>query len=383
MNQQKTVNIDKIDPNLAVKKETEEGFDFYPACRKPFDLYGLLPPEGTEPYRRIPKEVAEACNEGVVALYANAAGGRVRFQTDASVVKIRAKLSGLGKMPHFALTGSVGFDLYADGLYAGSFVPPFGIVDEYVSSVDLNASHALGDTFLPRAEEGSHNRPAFHDILIHFPLYTNVVSLEIGLPSGSTVLPGKPYRIPDPVVYYGSSITQGGCASRPGNSYEALLSRWLDIDHINLGFSGSGRGEDAIAQYMAKIKMAAMVMDYDHNAPTAAHLNATHFPMYLAIRNAQPQVPILMVTRPKPRLKQEEVERFSVILASYEKAKAMGDDRVYFVDGTKLFSDSASMNEYPDGLLDDATVDGSHPTDLGFYLMARNLLPVLKKALLL
>lgn len=92
---------------------------------------------------------------------------------------------------------------------------------------------------------------------IHMPLYGGVKELQVGLDRSADLLPAPPYAIDKPVVYYGSSITQGGCASRPGCSYQAILSRTLQRDHVDLGFSASARGESVMAQYVAGVAMSA------------------------------------------------------------------------------------------------------------------------------
>ena len=101
-----------------------------------------------------------------------------------------------------------------------------------------------------------------------------------------------PYTLERPMVFYGSSITEGGCATRPANAYTALLSRWLDADYINLGFSGSAKGEMEIANYIAGLDMSVFILDYDHNAPTIEHLAETHEPFFKMIRS------ILLMVRP-------------------------------------------------------------------------------------
>ena len=110
--------------------------------------------------------------------------------------------------------------------------------------------------------------------VINFPLYTDVCELYLGLEESAKVEAAPDYEIKVPVVYYGSSITQGGCASRPGTSYQAIISRRLNCDYVNLGFSGNAKGEPAIAEYIAGLEMSVFVYDYDHNAPNPEHLAA-------------------------------------------------------------------------------------------------------------
>jgi lysophospholipase L1-like esterase len=213
--------------------------------------------------------------------------------------------------------------------------------------------------------------------VINFPLYGGVDSVEIGLKADSRIAPPKAHKVADPVLFYGSSITQGGCASRPGNVYTSMLCRAVDAPQINLGFSGSARGETAVAEAIASLKLSAFVMDYDHNAPDAEHLQATHEPFFKIIRKIQPDLPVIMLSKCDfGYIDQATIDAHSrrrdIIRQTYLNAVAAGDKNVYFVDGEKLFGTD---------LRDCCTVDGCHPNDLGFYRMYKCVLPVLKKVL--
>ena len=345
-------DISKIDKNFAVKEADGDGLVYYNCLEKPFKVYGLLEPTESEPFfKRIPTKVAKNTSEGVVSLYARAAGGRVRFVTDSVNIAIRAKLSHISKMPHFTLCGSAGFDLYEDLRYYKTFVPPYDITDGYSSTLSFKSKK-------------------MREITINFPLYSTVSSLEIGLDKDSTVDEASEYTIGTPVVYYGSSITQGGCASRPGTCYQHIITRRLDCDHINLGFSGNARGELAIAEYIAGLEMSAFVYDYDYNAPNVEHLNKTHERMFKIIRERNPKLPIVMVSAPDRTGGHDE--RKDVIMQTYLNAKSIGDNNVYFIDG------GAMMDIFGD---DNGTVDACHPNDLGFACMAKAIGDVLEKIL--
>lgn len=344
--------IEKIDKNFAVAAEIGEKMTFVNCLDAPIRVHGLIPTESG--FVRMPERTAEKVSESVAFLSRNTAGGRVRFRTNSPKIAIRVSMRDIGKMPHFALSGSAGFDLYEGDCYRGTFMPPFDIEDGYESELGLPG--------------GVKER----EITIHMPLYSGVKSLEIGLCEGASLERPGDYSIKAPVVYYGSSITQGGCASRPGNCYENILSRVLDCDHINLGFSGSALAEEAIADYIAGLEMSAFVYDYDHNAPDVAHLQKTHGRMFETIRRSHPLLPVVMVTRPQPRPDREEYERRAVIMETYEKALAAGDKNVYFIDG------SAMLHIFGG---DSGTVDGCHPNDLGFMCMAREMEMVLKEIL--
>ena len=169
-------------------------------------------------------------------------------------------------------------------------------------------------------------------------------------------------------MFYGSSITQGGCASRPGNCYESRVSRALQADFINLGFSGSCRGEEEMAHYIKTLEMSAFVFDYDHNSRTPKYLGETHQKFFNIIREANPNVPILILSRPEPVLTGNAQISRDVIEKTCLDSRANGDENVYFLDGPALMKIAGF----------DGTVDGCHPNDLGFYSMAEAIVEALK-----
>ncbi len=346
------MDISKIDERLNIPKRIDDtGLVWYNVDESPFKVYGLLRDE--DGYRRVPRDVAEATSDKVAALSHNTAGGRVKFSTTSGRIAIRAKMNSVCRMPHMAFTGIHGFDLYSDGVFIKSFVPPVDIEVGYESALTLGGEEKK-------------------EITINMPLYNGVASLMIGLDEGCEVSAPTAYKYEKPVVFYGSSITQGGCASRPGTCYEGFLSRALDFNYINLGFSGSGCAEPAISKYMASLDMSVFVMDYDHNAPNVQYLAETHSRLFNTIREAQPDLPIIMMSRPKYYLTENEYKRREIVKATYEAAVAKGDKNVYYIDGQTLMS--------PD-IQNEGTVDDCHPTDLGFYSMAMRIMPVLKAAL--
>lgn len=338
-------NIAEIDKNFVVDTQIKkEGIRFYDCKDEPFKVYGIFHQDGK--FRRLPEAVAKTVNDGVYGLHANTAGGRVRFKTDSAYVAISARMGGVGKMPHFAFSGSVGIDLYVGTEYAGTFMPDVNIDngDRLENIIEFDSSE-------------------MREITINFPLYSEVCELYIGLDGESQIAEPEPYKYDKPVVYYGSSITQGGCASRAGTSYEGFISRRFNCDYINLGFSGSARGEDEITEYIKELDMKLFVYDYDYNAPTVEHLKNTHEKMFKAIRNNNPDLPIIMLTRPKFHPTADEVERKAIVRTTYENAINSGDKNVYFIDGKELMTYCGN----------EGTVDCTHPTDLGFASMAKVL----------
>lgn len=343
--------ISDIDKNFKIETKIDKpDIKFYDIKQKPFKIYGVEHIDGM--YRRMPASVAENTSEGVASLYKCAAGGRVRFKTDSPYLALNIKYGYCGKMSHFAYSGSIGFDLYIkkDGkeIYWKSYIPPVDVVDsfEQVQPLDITG---------------------MTEIVINFPTYSSVKELYIGVSETATVCEPTPYKYETPIVYYGSSITQGGCSSRPGMTYQSIISRRFDTNFINLGFSGSAKGEDAMAEYIKTLPMSVFVYDYDYNAADVEHLKNTHERMYKIIREANPDLPIIMLGAPKYDYPKD---RFAVIKATYDNAKARGEN-VYLLNGKQLME----LAGY------DGTVDYCHPNDLGFVSMAKAVGDVLEEIL--
>ncbi|MBR7133492.1 MAG: SGNH/GDSL hydrolase family protein [Clostridia bacterium] len=348
--------LEDLDKNLKVENslpdELLELFDFHSCEEKPFSIHGVFKENGR--FVRMPSEIAANVSGGVSWLNTNTAGGRVRFVTNSAKIAITVEKSRDGIMSHMPLTGQAGFDLYgeAEGInrYYGTFIPPADYQNGY-----------QGVVWLPDN--------TLRTITLNMPLYSGVNNLFIGIEKGATLLPASEFSAP-PVVYYGSSITQGGCASRPGCAYQAIVHRRINYDFINLGFSGNAKAEDTMMEYLSRLEMSAFVYDYDHNAPTAEHLEATHYKGYLKIRERHSDIPVIMMTRPKYYLDSDEKLRLSIVEASFERAVANGDKNVRLIRGNEIFDSVTDQM---------ALVDNSHPADFGFFKMAESLTPVLKE----
>lgn len=342
-------DITSIDKNFIVKTDIEkDDIRFYNVDDEPFKVYGIFKENGK--YRRMPGDVAKNITRGIDALHTNTAGGRVRFKTDSQYIAIHAKMDGLIKMSHFALTGSVGFDLYVNNKYEKTFVPPFDIEDGFESIVE----------FIDKE---------LREITINFPLYSGVNDLYVGLQNDAIAEEASPYKNTKPIVYYGSSITQGACASRPGMAYQSILSRKFNHDFVNLGFSGSAKAQDNMIDYIKNLDMSAFVYDYDYNSPTPEHLKSTHEKMFKEVRKQNPDIPIIIMSRPAFYLTEEEEIRRSIIEKTYKNAISSNDTNVYFIDGRKLM-------ELCEG---EGTVDNCHPTDFGFVSIANALSDIFGK----
>lgn len=328
----------------------------------PFSLHGLYEPRAEGLFRRIPLAVAEAANQRARMMHANPAGARVRFATDSSFLAVGATLPPMGDSEARGAGARMGagafcFDLYVDGKHKTMLCP---------ETLSERGGVPFYDTAEGHYEALERLGPKrMREITLYFPLFVNVSALFVGLEEGCTVTEAAPYQNKRPVVFYGSSITQGACASRAGNTYPAILSRRHSFDFINLGFAGGALAEPPMIDYLCSLDASLLVFDYDHNAPSPDYLRRTHLPALRRLRAAHPDIPFLLMSRPNLCGGEALVkERIDVIRESYEALRADGCGPVHFVNGLEVYRglDSEMM-----------TVDGTHPTDLGFYAMAEAL----------
>ena len=307
--------------------------------------------------RRLPPRLKSSFREPVWSLAQEPSGGRIRFRTDSTRVGLVAENPGFSNMHHMASVGENGFDIYADGQYRGSAWPdPKGkIVKEW----------QIG------------REPKMRDVTLYLPLYKAVTVQEISIDSNARLEAASPYAIAKPVVYYGSSITQGGCASNPGGSCQSILERRLNADFVNLGFSGNGLGEPALAEAICELEPSCIVLDFWGN-PTAEQY-ASALPAFVEIlRRKFPKVPIL-VTGPfffpdeaaSAELATTQDAKRETSRQFVEARRKLGDKHIKYVDGLKMLNRSQA-----EGL-----VDGVHCNSLGFYFNANGLEPFLRAAL--
>ena len=336
------MDFTKIDKNMKVETKIErEGLTFYDIDQEPFKIHGVFR-EGDR-YVRMPRELAANVNDSIKWLNGHTTGGRIRFVTDSPYIAMKLQVSGASKFSFFSLTGLIGCDVYSGKQYYGTIIPPLDTTTEYENIINIQD-------------------PAEREYTINMPIYSCVHKVYIGIKAGSTLKPADDYKITKPIVYYGSSITQGGCASRPGNTYPSIISRELDADFISFGLAGSAKGEEEIARHIAGLDMSVFCYDYDYNANDLEHYKATHEKFFKIIRAANPNLPILMTTRPKKHLSEGEFARIDVMLETYNNAVANGDENVYYIKGCDLLDDS---------IAESALIENCHPNDCGFASIAK------------
>ena len=343
-------NAAEIDKNFHIEKRVlKDDLVYYNA--DDFDVYGVQHTDGL--YCRMPDEYARTVSENVGLIAKECAGGRIRFVTDSPYVAIFVQYDAVAKVPNYAFTATMGFDLYAGDRYIGAFVPPMDAVDEYEGVLDIVGFDGA------------------QTYTLNLPICSQIKEIRIGVKEGSIITRAPKYAIEKPIVFYGSSVTQGACASRPGNTYANMISRELDCDYLNLGFWGNALGEERIAEYIAKLDMSAFVYDYDYNAPSTEHLRATHEKMFKIIRKAQPNLPIVILSAPKCYPTSVDEERFQVIKTTYDHAIANGDKNIALLSGAEIMSPIRGV----------ALADNIHPADIGFFAMSQSICGVIKQML--
>jgi hypothetical protein len=309
--------------------------------------------ENGQSLSRLPIRLKDTFRAPVWSLAQQNSGARIRFSTNSPTLRIAAKCS-TGRAHHMTSIMQNGLDVYVDGLYKASAWPD-------------------NDGIIDRAVVGLGPESEFRDITIHLPLYGAAHIQRITLAAGSKIAPPAHFAIPKPVVYYGSSITQGGCASNPGLSFQAILGRRLNTDFVNLGFSGNGVGEPEVADAVAEIDAAAFVLDYWAN-PSPDVYERTLPGFVDTIRKAHPTTPII-ITTPfyNPNREQIQAEKRAIAETFVTERRDAGDRNIHCVEGREMISEETAW-----GL-----VDARHCNSLGFYLCANGLEPHLRRILAL
>ncbi len=315
-------------------------------------------------YDRLPSRAKGVVRKEVWELGQRSAGICVRFATDATAIKVRWSLrfDRLG-MEHMPATGVSGLDLYIRDENGGWGWVAQGRPSKFpVNQVDLVKGL----------------EPGWHEFLLYLPLYNGVSSVQIGILSEFSLAkpPSRPLEQSRPICFYGTSIVEGGCASRPGMVHTAILGRRLDYPVINLGFSGNGPMELEMARFMAELTPAIYVLDCLPNME-AGQVTERAVPFVKILRQARPSTPIVLVENIAYQGSPYLPERFKGYMAknaalrqSYQQMVESGLKNIFYLPCQELL-----------GHDEESTVDGTHPTDLGFMRMADAMEPILRQAL--
>jgi len=347
---------ERLDEKLATP-DTEAKLSWYNF--RLLDAEGQGWTETKSDYDRLPAKAEKLVRPAVWSLSRHSSGICARFVTDATTLHVRWELTSANlALPHMPATGVSGVDLYVK-----TDSGKWRWLANGRPSAQKNSSRLFSG--IPAGER---------EFMLYLPLYNGVTKVEIGIPQGSLLAKAnaRPAGHNKPLVFYGTSITHGACASRPGMVHTAILGRWFNHPVINLGFSGNGRMEAEVAQLMAEIDAAVYIIDCLPNI-TAADVSSRTEPLVKILRTAHPDTPILLVedrNYPDSFLieskRQRNLTSQAALKAVYASLKKSGVTGLYYLEGEKLLG--------ADG---EDTVDTSHPTDLGFMRHAEAFREVL------
>jgi hypothetical protein len=316
--------------------------------------------DDAHPFHRLPEKAEQMVRTPVWNLSRHSAGLYAQFRSNATAIKANWKLLNAGlAMPHMPATGVSGLDLYVrmeDGSWHWLGI---GKPDSIENTVFL--------------VEGIAEAP--REYLLYLPLYNGLEFVKIGVPENYKVEPVEPDQR-KPIVFYGTSITQGGCASRPGMCTTAILGRRLHREFINLGFSGNGRMEPEMADLLAELDPLIYFLDCLPNLKTE-EVRAKVEPFVRTLRKAHPDTPIVLAESryfDNSFLIESKHYRNTVsnqgLRTAYENLLNSGIRNLYY-----------QIGEGQLGFDGDGTVDSSHPTDLGFYRQAEAYQRILENVL--
>jgi lysophospholipase L1-like esterase len=321
-----------------------------------FPIIGKYHSETT--YARFPEKHKNSIRKEVWDLGQHSAGMSVRFRTNASQITIRWSVINDNNMDHMPSTGVKGIDLYA--LVDGDW--------KYVNTCRVqgkNNEFTLVDT----------KDRIFREYLLNLPLYDGIESLSIGTDNRAEITSPREGNLIEekPVVYYGSSIAQGGCASRPGMAFTNILARSMDRSFINMGFSGNGTFDLPVGEAMSEIDAALYVIDCNPNTTTDLIYNKS-VELVKLLKKKRPDIPVLLVEgfyyeRGFVKPEDSETEKKNIELRrAFRTLKSSGINKLYYKNGDGLIGDDR-----------EGTVDGVHPNDLGMMRIAEAIEPAISK----
>lgn len=365
----KTIDIKKVDSNFINVENSEDGLIYIdPKNTDLIKIYGMYWFNEDKRYHRLSKKLDDVLPklEGSVDVLAgNSSGGILAFYSNTNILKIKVKLSFKFHMGHMPYTGQAGFDLYIGNTYQD-------MKFYRTSNFDFNKTE-YEFTYFKHDNLFDENKL----FVLNFPLYATVDEVLVGVNSSCSIIPCNDlFKDDGKIVFYGTSITQGGCASRPGMSYTQILSRMLGIECLNYGFSGNGKGHIEIAEALSEINNVKMfVLDYEANA-TFDRLKATLDNFVKCLRSKYPFVPIIIMSKIPMYLEFHDKAYINneKNIRNYQKnyVKKSNDPNLYYIDGAKVLGKTN---------ISEKTVDGCHPTDYGFISMAEYIYPIIKKIL--
>ncbi len=353
------VAIGKLDPEMEVSKKTVDGLDWYDVTQWGVEGRILPDQERQQWFDRFPASAQQSVTKNVWNLSRDSAGMMVRFKTDATSIHVHYKLKKANlAMPHMPATGVSGVDLYArDSEGKWRWVQVTRPTSQEVKT-EIVGGLAAGQ----------------REYAAYLPLYNGVEFMSIGVKPGSHFEGLTPRQ--KPIVFYGTSITHGACASRPGMVHTAIVGRMLDAPVINLGFSGNGRMDKEVGDYLVQTDAAAFVIDCLPNMGPA-DVTAKCIPLVKQLREAHPKTPIVLVEDRRntndwilPNRQAHHTRNHAALKAAHASLVGEGVTNLHYIPGDYLYGDDS-----------EGATDGSHANDLGFMRQAILFEPVLRRAI--
>lgn len=351
--------VSKLDPAMGVNKAADANLEWHDITS--WGVEGRILPEQHRErwFDRFPSSAKETVTPNVWNLSRDSAGMMVRFKTDATAISVHYNLmKDKLALPHMPATGVSGVDLYARN-------------DESKWKWVQVTKPATQEI---KAEIISGLAPGFREYAAYLPLYNGIESMSIGVKKGSKFEGLKPRE--KPIVFYGTSITHGASASRPGMVHTAIIGRKLDLPVVNLGFSGNGKMDLAVADFLIQIDAAAYVIDCLPNMKPE-EVSEKCIPLVNRLRQSKPKTPIILVEDRRfsnewitPVKRQFHTDNHAALRAAYETLLKNGVTNLHYIPGDELY-----------GTDTEGATDASHANDLGFMRQADIFEPVIRSAL--
>jgi len=324
------------------------------------------------PYDRLPISYKEKVREPVWDLSKASAGITVRFHSNSTSINLKWTVLNDLDMPHMASTGIKGIDLYTKYNNKWRYVTTAGAL----VGLKTYKNKSIPADSINEYELIKNMSPDFREYKLFLPLYDGVTKLEIGIDNNALINKASPNPV-KPIVFYGTSITQGGCASRPGMAHTNIISRKLDVDCINYGFSGNGRMEMPIVELISDIDASFYVIECLQNMDSEQVRERVR-PLVDMIRTKHPLTPIVLVENMMyttafldQTIETTLIQENEALKNEFDKIIKRGTPNIFYIKDNKDF---LSDNE--------GTVDGVHLTDLGFLRYADYLIENFKKKLI-
>ena len=321
------------------------------------------------PYDRLPISYKEKVREPVWDLSKASAGITVRFHSNSTSINLKWTVLNDLDMPHMAATGIKGIDLYTKYNNKWRYVTTAGAL----VGLKTYQNKSIPADSINEYELIKNMSPDFREYKLFLPLYDGVTKLEIGIDNNALINKASPNPV-KPIVFYGTSITQGGCASRPGMAHTNIISRKLDVDCINYGFSGNGRMEMPIVELISDIDASFYVIECLQNMDSEQVRERVR-PLVDIIRTKHPLTPIVLVENMMyttafldQTIETTLIQENEALKNEFDKIIKRGTPNIFYIKDNKDF---LSDNE--------GTVDGVHLTDLGFLRYADYLIENFKK----